>query len=111
MNLAPDYFATTDPIHGNQNSSTMATTTTSTHEGTTTTTVKRLASLFDISIFYILGSILLIIHYSFIWLHSRLTQVHSNIHLANMIDLAISRSNQEDHNVQTTTSSHVDSEW
>ncbi len=45
-------------------------------------------------IFWVLGSIILIVHYGFLWITSRLTKVESSIHLSNMIDLAITRSNK-----------------
>lgn len=45
-------------------------------------------------ILWILGSIILVVHYGFLWITSRLTKVESSIHLSNMIDLAIARSNK-----------------
>ncbi len=47
---------------------------------------------FDISIFWILGSLLLMVHYGFQWVSLHMKKVHSSIHLSNMIQLAIEKS-------------------
>ena len=52
----------------------------------------------EISIFWIFGVLLLVIHYGFIWFTKRMTKSHCSIHLANMISLAITKSAQDQAN-------------
>ncbi len=64
-------------------------------------------------IFWILGCIILVMHYGFLWAKEQLTKVDKSIHLSNMIDLAITRANKlrpdSIHITESQLSSDVDS--